>query len=147
MTLTGEQPYGQAAAAIIAERSDAVFALREGVLDVTDIERVHRMRVATRRLRAALEVFGPALNRRRGKRALAEVKELAAALGERRDRDVQLERLTQLGSQTDGAERHAIELLAQELRDEQQTANVLLAEALRDAKRGHLRRRLARLSR
>jgi CHAD domain-containing protein len=147
MTLTGEQPYAEAAAAMIAERSGAVFALREGVLDVTDIERVHRMRVATRRLRAALEVFAPALDQRRGKRALTQVKELAAALGERRDRDVQLERLMQLGSETDGAERHAIELLAEELREEQQDANVVLAGALREAKRGHLRRRLARLSR
>ena len=32
---------------------------REDVLDVADIERVHDMRVATRRLRAALEVFEP----------------------------------------------------------------------------------------
>ena len=31
----------------------------EGVLDTGDIERVHDMRVATRRLRAALEIFEP----------------------------------------------------------------------------------------
>ena len=33
------------------------------VLDVSDIERVHDMRVATRRLRAALEVFRPCFPR------------------------------------------------------------------------------------
>ena len=147
MTLSGEQPYGEAAAAIIAERAEAVFALREGVLDTADIERVHRMRVATRRLRAALEVFGPALHGRRGRRALAEVKSLAAALGERRDRDVQLERLSRLSAKTEGAERHAVELLAQELRSEQRQANRVLHHALRHAKRTHLRRRLARLAR
>jgi CHAD domain-containing protein len=146
MTLSSEQAYGEAAAAIVAQRSDAVFAQREGVLDTTDIERVHRMRVATRRLRAALEVFGPALDARRGKRALAEVKALADALGERRDRDVQLERLDRLAEQTSGPEHHAVELLAQELRAEQQQANRILHEALRHAKRGRLRRRLRRLS-
>ena len=48
MTLNPEQPYGEAAATIIAQRSEAVFAQRAGVLDMADIERVHRMRVATR---------------------------------------------------------------------------------------------------
>ena len=147
MTLTAEEPYGEAAAAIVAERSEAVFALRDNVLDTTDIERVHRMRVATRRLRAALEVFGPALDRKSGKRALAEVKALAAALGERRDRDVQLERLADLAAHTTGPERSAVELLAEELRHEQELANVILADALRHAKRDRLRGRLARLSR
>jgi CHAD domain-containing protein len=147
MTLSSEQPYGEAAAAIVAERSEAVFAQREGVLDTADIERVHRMRVATRRLRAALEVFGPALHGKRGKRALAEVKALADALGERRDRDVQLERLSRLADHTTGAERHAIELLAQDLRGEQRQANRILQKALRHAKRSRLRRRLERLSR
>ena len=37
--------------------------MRSGVLDVGDIERVHDMRVATRRLRAALEIFGPCFPR------------------------------------------------------------------------------------
>jgi CHAD domain-containing protein len=147
MTLSSEQAYGEAAATIVGQRSDAVFALREGVLDIADIERVHRMRVATRRLRAALEVFGPALDARRGRRALAEVKALADALGERRDRDVQLERLARLSEHTGGAEHHAVELLAQELRAEQLQANRILHEALRHAKRSRLRRRLRRLSR
>jgi CHAD domain-containing protein len=147
MTLTAEQPFEDAAAAIVAERSDAVFALRESVLDTTDIERVHRMRVATRRLRAALEVFAPALDRKEGKRALAEVKALAGALGERRDRDVQLERLARLAADTAGPEHHAVELLVAELRGEQEHANEILADALRHAKRARLRQRLARLSR
>ena len=147
MTLSADQAYGAAAAEIIAERSQAVFAQRHGVLDMTDIERVHRMRVATRRLRAALEVFGPAMRGRRYRRALHEVKALADALGERRDRDVQLERLERLAARTSGAERHAVELLMAELVREQREANGELKRALRHAKRTGLRRRLARLSR
>jgi len=146
VTLSAEQPYGEAAAAIIAERAEPVFMLREGVLDTRDIERVHRMRVATRRLRAALEVFGPALHGKRAKRTLADVKALADALGERRDRDVALERLTALAAKTAGPERHALELLIQELGREQRQANRILQQALRHAKRSRLRRRLGRLS-
>ena len=46
------------------------------------------MRVATRRLRAALEVFEPCFPAGQFADALAEVKAIADALGERRDRDV-----------------------------------------------------------
>ena len=148
MSLSAEQPYVEAAAAIIGVRAEAVFAHpRKRVLDIADIEGVHDMRVATRRLRAALEVFGPCLHRKRGARALREVKALAAALGERRDRDVQLELLGQLHGDCAGAEQHAVELLAHELRAEQQQANVELAEALAHVKRARLRARLARLAR
>ena len=64
-----------------------------GVLDMADIERLHDMRVATRRLRAALEIFGPCFPQQELKAALREVKALADALGERRDRDVTIARL------------------------------------------------------
>ena len=148
MSLSVDQPYASAAAEIIGERSKAVFEhKRKRVLDMTDIEGVHEMRVATRRLRAALEVFGPALDRKRGARALRDVKTLAEALGERRDRDVQLELLEQLHSESAGAERRAVELLAQELRGEQHQANAELSDALAHAKRAGLHRRLRRLSR
>jgi CHAD domain-containing protein len=148
MSLSAEQPYTQAAAEVIGERAEAVFAhRRKRVLDIADIEGVHEMRVATRRLRAALEVFGPGLDRKRGARALREVKALAAALGERRDRDVQLELLEELHGDTSGAEQRAVEQLARELRSEQLTANLELSHALAHARRSHLRRRLARLAR
>ena len=48
------------------------------------------MRVATRRLRAALEVFEPCFPRKRHRKALKKVKALADALGERRDADVEI---------------------------------------------------------
>ncbi len=147
MTLSARMPYGEAAVSIVATRTEAVFAQRGDVLDTADIEGVHGMRVATRRLRAALEVFGPGLQGRRSKRALREVKALAAALGERRDRDVQLERLKRLHGETAGAERRAVELLADELRHEQRQANRVLAAALRHAKRARLHRRLRKLTR
>jgi len=147
MTLSAGESYAQAAATTISARADAVFAHgRREVLDLDEIEGVHAMRVATRRLRAALEVFGPCLVRKRRGRVLAEVKALAAALGERRDRDVQLELLARLRPDCAGAEGLALALLARELRVEQDEANRELAKALTHAKRVGLRRRLARIA-
>ena len=58
------------------------------MLNVADIEHVHDMRVATRRLRAALEIFEPCFPPKELGAALGQVKAIADALGERRDRDV-----------------------------------------------------------
>jgi CHAD domain-containing protein len=147
MTLSAQQPFAQAAREIVGERAEAVFEHRpKAVLDLGEIEGVHAMRVATRRLRAALEVFGPCLGRKDGTRVLTEVKALAAALGERRDRDVQLELLGRLEADCDGAERRAVGLLAHQLRNEQLEANEELAKALKHANRIGLRRRLRRIA-
>ena len=73
--------------------------LSANVLDTADIERLHDMRVATRRLRAALEIFEAVFPKREFKRVLREVKALADALGERRDRDVTIEALASFSEQ------------------------------------------------
>src|SRR4051794_23895765 len=53
------EPFAAAAARIVRVRADELRAAADGVLDTDDIERVHDMRVATRRLRAVLEIFAP----------------------------------------------------------------------------------------
>ena len=85
--------YGLAAAKIVAVRSQELVDHSRGVLDMGDIERVHDMRVASRRLRAALEVFAPCFPKKAHRAALRDVKALADALGERRDRDVAIDAL------------------------------------------------------
>jgi inorganic triphosphatase YgiF len=51
-------------------------------------EGIHQMRVALRRLRSALTLFGPLVDTAEGKRLKAEIKWLAGELGDARDRDV-----------------------------------------------------------
>ncbi len=82
-----------AAARVVEVRAEEVFEHSDGVLDLDDVERVHDMRVATRRLRAALEIFEACFPRKRHRKALKRVKALADALGERRDLDVEIELL------------------------------------------------------
>src|SRR3954452_6841911 len=86
--LNTEVPYAEAAAKIVSVRAAELTEHARGVLDTGDIERVHDMRVATRRLRAALEIFEPCSPAKPFSDALQGVKRLADALGERRDRDV-----------------------------------------------------------
>ena len=59
----------------------------------TDIEGVHDVRVASRRLRAAMDIAAPAFPGKWYKPLHRTAKEITGALGEVRDRDVLLEAL------------------------------------------------------
>ena len=135
--LRRDMTFAEAAALTVGVRAEEVWDHAENVLDVTDIERVHAMRVATRRLRAVLEIFAPAFPSRRHKAVLGEVKALAAALGERRDPDVQLAALEGVAD---------VETLARRLKAEQAAGNETLAAALRHAEEIDLRRQLRELA-
>ncbi len=59
-----------------------------GAVRGDDAEYVHQMRVATRRLRAALRMFGPVLPADFAERLVPSLRELMRALGQARDLDV-----------------------------------------------------------
>jgi CHAD domain-containing protein len=91
---------GSAGAAVLArlrEQTDVLLA-RDPAVRRDEPDSVHRMRVATRRLRAALKSYPQVLDRRATDPVEAELAWLAAALGEARDREVLGERL---GAQTE----------------------------------------------
>jgi|SRR5215213_1894643 CHAD domain-containing protein len=144
--LRADLPFAEAAAATVAVRADELFEHAAGVLDTTDIERVHDMRVASRRLRAVLEIYAPCFPRQQFKPLLKEVKALADALGERRDPDVLLDRLAELEGVLPKASRAGIEAFAAPVRAAQEEGNATLAAALEHAERGGLRDRLALLA-
>jgi CHAD domain-containing protein len=125
--LTAEDPYADAAAKIVAVRGSELSEQAQGVLDTGDIERVHDMRVATRRLRAALEIFEPCFSAGPYGQALADVKRLADALGERRDRDVAIAALHNFTDQMAAPDRRGVNSLIERLRLEQEEANKELA--------------------
>src|SRR3954452_10775079 len=125
--LRAEDTYAEAAARIISVRAAELTENAQGVLDTGDIERVHDMRVATRRLRAALEIFEPCFPAEAYREALAEVKRLADGLGERRDRDVAIASLHSFNDQMPAPDRRGIASLIAHLRGEQEEANGALA--------------------
>jgi CHAD domain-containing protein len=140
-----EEPFAHAAARVVELRAAEVFEHSDGVLEMADIERVHDMRVATRRLRAALEVFEPCFPAKRHRKALKRVKALADALGERRDRDVSIEFLEGFAGEAPGADRTALEALIGDLRGEQREANDELAPYVAPERLKKLQKRLRKL--
>ena len=138
--------FSEAAALTVSVRAGELFEHAEGVLDTSDIERVHAMRVATRRLRAVLEIFAACFPAEAHRSVLRDVKALADALGERRDPDVQLEALAGIEEAMGPEDRPGLELFADRLRGEQAVGNEHLAAALRAAEEGDLRGRLRALA-
>jgi CHAD domain-containing protein len=104
------------------------------------------MRVATRRLRAALEMFASAFPRKRHKRALRDVKRLADALGARRDPDVAIEQVQEIRGTLQSDDDAAIESLLTELRNEQAAGNERLGSALEEMRASDLEDRLIALA-
>ena len=134
--LDGDEPFAAAAARVVAVRTEEVFEHLDGVLETADIERVHAARVATRRLRAVLEIFESCFERIAYKDVLRDVKRLADALGERRDPDVHLEAF---------AGRDDVEPLLAHLRARQAAGNEHLAAELRRVEETDLAGRLREL--
>ncbi|MBA2764675.1 MAG: CHAD domain-containing protein [Thermoleophilaceae bacterium] len=141
-----EARFGEAAASAVATRAEEVFEFADRVLDTGDIEGLHAMRVATRRLRAALEVYAPAFPRKAHAAALAEVKALAGDLGVRRDLDVAIKTLGEIESGFHTADRPGVEHLIEALAKRQSAANELIAARLTEIERNELQARLRDLS-
>jgi CHAD domain-containing protein len=140
-----DEPFAAAAARVVGVRAAEVFEHSGGVLEIEQIKNLHDMRVATRRLRAAMEVFAACFPRKRLRRRLREVKALADALGSRRDRDVEIEFLTEFAAEAPEADREALAELIEARRGEQRQANDELAPHLDEESLERLRRRLEKL--
>jgi CHAD domain-containing protein len=144
--LHADLSYREAAALTVAVRTQELFEYADGVLDTSDIERVHDMRVASRRLRAVLEIYEPCFPGKPLRDVLTDVKALADALGERRDPDVHLAQLEEFGTAVKEADRPGVALFADRVRAEQGVGNEALAAALAQLEETDLRGRLAALS-
>jgi CHAD domain-containing protein len=146
ITVDPFEPYALAAARIVRVRANELFEAEENVLDTEDIERVHDMRVASRRLRACLEIFAPCFPQGDFKTVLRDVKKLADALGERRDPDVHIEDMEEFEASVQATLRPGIEALVARLRDRQARGNDALAAALDHARECELHDRLLSLA-
>ena len=144
--IAADSSFREAAADAVEVRTEELFAFATGVLDTTDVERVHDMRVASRRLRAVLEVFAPCFPKRELRRTLREVKALADDLGERRDPDVAIAALERVGGGLSAPDRPGLDGLIAELSERQQIGNARLARRLERVEEIDLRARLLALA-
>jgi CHAD domain-containing protein len=143
--LEGGEPYAAAAAKVVAVRAREVADPSQNVLDTDDIERVHDMRVATRRLRAALEIFEPCFPEAQHSDALSEVKAVADALGERRDADVTIAALERFSENLAAPDCRGVAGLIAQIRAEQAEANDRLEAYVEPRRLAALSERLSEL--
>jgi CHAD domain-containing protein len=140
------EPFRLAAARVVRVRTAELFEYGDGVLDTRDIERVHDMRVASRRLRAVLEIFAPCFPPSEYKGVLRDVKQLADALGERRDPDVHIDALRAFSRALSAANKPGVARLIEEQRARQTRGNEALAAALERVRERGLHERLIALA-
>jgi triphosphatase len=101
---------GEVAFAILRRHFGAMLAHEPGVRLGEDPEELHDMRVATRRLRAALKLYSDALPKR-SERYERDLRWVAGALREVRDLDVHLQRLSEESSRNGEVLEEVVSLL------------------------------------
>ena len=84
----------------LLKRFEEMYRLRQKALKWQDVEGVHSMRVASRRLRSAVNDFLPYVSKRGLTTSLKQIRSIADALGEVRDQDVAIPALEKLASQS-----------------------------------------------
>ena len=87
------QTFAEFGKEILADYAKKFLKWPDEILKHEDTEPVHKMRVASRRLRAALDAFESCCKRKRFKKINSQVKKLADLLGAVRDSDVMLQGL------------------------------------------------------
>jgi CHAD domain-containing protein len=115
----GSLSTGELAYRVLREQFGVFLAHEPGTRIGEDSEELHDMRVATRRMRAAMKIFEKAVPVRTRK-FRDEFKWVAGALGEVRDLDVQLERLGLWLSEADPQDRKPLESLRIVLEEQRQ---------------------------
>ncbi|MDF2749116.1 MAG: hypothetical protein K0T00_291 [Gaiellaceae bacterium] len=124
-----DAPIGVVAIAVLRRQFAALRAAEPGTRLGDDIEELHDMRVATRRLRAALSLFADVLPEN-AQSFREELGWIGQALGGVRDLDVQLEQLDGWLAEIPEADREALGALSSLLEDQRREARAALLEAL-----------------
>jgi exopolyphosphatase/pppGpp-phosphohydrolase len=124
--------------ALIGERWRVVMAAIPAALEGSNIEGVHDVRVASRRLRAAMDIAEPTFPGKWYKPLHKTAKKITGALGEVRDRDVLLEALHADRSVAPSAEHPGIDRLIDRVERERVAARAQMERFLRQLLDGPL---------
>ena len=125
--------------ALIHERWQDVWKVMPAAIEGADNEGVHQVRVASRRLRAAMDVAAPAFPKGWYKPLHRSAKEITSSLGEVRDRDVILERLQEQRAAASPADWPGIDRLINRIDRERIVARAAMETYLADLMHGPLR--------
>ena len=132
----GEEPIAESARRTLRRFFDKLLAREDAVIKDEDIEDVHQMRVATRRLRASLQVITGVYDPELIRRYRRGLRQIAASLGAVRDGDVFLEHVTAYYAAQPAADRAQLDRLIAAVSAERAQAREQLLATL-EAKRYH----------
>jgi triphosphatase len=120
--VAADDPLAEAGRKVLRFHFARMLGYEAGTRSGGQIEDLHRMRVATRRMRAAWRLFGDAYRPRRARRYVAELRAVADRLGAVRDLDVLSDGLAAYMGGVSAAERDALEPLVGAWRDRRESA-------------------------
>lgn len=132
---------------ILLKHVESMIGEVEGVRTAADIESIHRMRVASRRLRNALDLFGDIIPQKRLQRWKKSVKIITKSLGAARDLDVQIEVVSAFIQQTEprnaAGVRRLRNRLLQKRQELQQNVQQTMSQAMADGQLLDMREHLS----
>lgn len=128
--VVGGDPLAEAGRKILRFHFARMLEREAGTLSGEDIEDLHRMRVATRRMRAAWRLFGDAYRHKAERRYVRELRAVASSLGAVRDLDVLLENLAAYVAIHPAEEADALRPLAAAWQEEREAARSAMATML-----------------
>ena len=128
--LKADDSLGEAGRKVLRMHLARMLHFEAGTRSGEDIEDLHKMRVATRRMRAAWRVFDGAYRPKVQRRYVKELRSIARVLGEVRDIDVLLEDLDAYIGKLPGPGRAAVDPLRSAWRQQREVARKRLVTRL-----------------
>ena len=138
-----EQSFVQFGHRLLKKRAKKFLAWSDKILKHEDPEAVHKMRVASRRLRAALDAYETCSDPKPFKKAYRRVKKLADSLGTVRDTDVMLQDLHDRLRQAPGEQQAGVQWLIDRLNTYHQQRQKDLDNALQTLDQDALKQQIA----
>jgi triphosphatase len=128
--ITPDATFVEAATTAIRLQLEEMLNNLPGTRAGDDIEALHDMRVASRRLRAALSVFGDVFPPKKFQTLEKEVARVTDALGAVRDADVQIEFMEKTRDSAPESRRVGLDALIAHLKDDRDAERIHLVKAL-----------------
>ncbi len=133
-------PLDESLVKILRKRFEEMISFEQGTLRGSDIEALHDMRVASRRVQAVLKIFRAAFPKKKFKTEYTELRKLICSLGEVRDMDVFIDKLEKMKAGFNSAgsgkiDNRAIDLLIIRKRSERDGKRKLLILHLNELNR------------
>jgi CHAD domain-containing protein len=124
-------------AGVLLKQTAAIQQEVEGVRQEQDIEYIHRMRVASRRLRTAFDLFNACLPKKKAPVWQKQIQQVTHALGAARDTDVQIDLVNKLYKNLPGDRyKPGISRLLLRLRQRRAKLQVAVLDALKALEAG-----------